>query len=139
MYEKVQLGLAEARRATDAILNEAMKQPDRPVAVAVVDDSGRLVAFARMDGCRPMPQQLALKKAYTAAVIGTDTAAYAERLKSTGRSVADANDPNMTSIRGGVVIQRASDKAFLGGIGVSGLRGEEDEELSRMGMRAMGV
>lgn len=139
MYERVHLGLAEARRAIDAILNEAMKQSDRPIAVAVVDDIGRLVTFARMDGCRPLPHQLALKKAYTAAVAGADTAAYSERMKSSGRSVTDVNDPNMTSIRGGVVIQRASDKLSLGGIGVSGLRGEEDEELARIGLRAMEV
>jgi glc operon protein GlcG len=131
--------MAEARRAIDAILAEAMKQPDRPVAAAVVDDAGRLVAFARMDGCRPMPHLLAFKKAYTAALVGSDTAAYAERMKSTGRTVGEMGDSNLTSIRGGVCIERSKDKLVLGGIGVSGLRGEEDEELSRVGVRAMGA
>ncbi|MFH1559838.1 MAG: heme-binding protein [Chloroflexota bacterium] len=42
-------------------------------------------------------------------------------------------------LQGGVVIQRPSDEAFLGAIGVSGLRAEEDEAIARIGVQAMGL
>ena len=139
MYEEVVIGLAEARKAIQAMLEEAMKQPDRPVAMAVVDSQGRLVSYARMDRCRLLPQQLAFKKAYTAAIMRSDTAAVAERFKGMGRSVSEFGDPNMVGVQGGVVIQRASDSASLGGVGVSGLRSDEDEALARLGIKAMGL
>ena len=138
MYTKNTLGLTEAKAAVDAVLAEAMKDLDRPIAVAAMDDDGRLVAFARMDGCRPLPQQLATKKAYTAAVMRSDTAAFAERMAQQGRSIADLGDPNLTAVQGGVPVQ-TTDGTFLGGIGVSGLRADEDEALSRIGIQAMGL
>ena len=139
MYDETVLGLTDARTAMKAMLDEAMKEPDRPVAIAVVDGNGRLVAFARMDRCRLLPQQLAYKKAYTSAIVRSDSGAVAERFKSMGRSVSDFGDPNMAGVQGGVVIQRPSDEVFLGGIGVSGLRAEEDEALARIGVQAMGL
>ena len=139
MYDEAVIGLTEARKAIQAMLDEAEKEPDRSVAMAVVDGQGRLVAFARMDRCRLLPQQLAYKKAYTAAIMRSDTAAVAERFKSMGRSVSDFGDPNMAAVQGGVAIQRLSDEAFLGGIGVSGLRADEDEAMARIGVRAMGL
>ena len=139
MYDEIVLGLTEARKAIQAMLDEAMKEPDRPVAMAVVDGHGRLVEFARMDQCRLMPQQLAYKKAYTAAIMRSDTGAVAERFKSMGRSMSEFGDPNMIALQGGVVIQRPSDEAFLGAIGVSGLRAEEDEAMARLGIQAMGL
>lgn len=139
MYDEAVIGLTEARKAMQAMLDEAVKEPDRPVAIAIVDGYGRLVEFARMDRCRFIPQQLAYKKAYTAAVMRSDTAAVAERFKSMGRSVSDFGDPNMAAVQGGVAIQRPSDEVFLGGIGVSGLRAEEDEAMARIGVQAMGL
>jgi glc operon protein GlcG len=138
MYSKPNLGLDEARKAVDAILDAAMKEPARPIAVAAFDDDGKLVVFARMDGARPLPQMLAQKKAYTAAVMRTDTAAFAERMSQQGRSVSDLGDPNLTAVQGGLPVQ-ASDGTPLGGIGVSGLRADEDEALSRVGIQAMGL
>jgi glc operon protein GlcG len=139
MYDEAVLGLEDARTAMQAMLDEAMKEPARPVAIAIVDGHGRMVAFTRMDRCRLLPQQLAYKKAYTAAIMRSDTGAVAERFKSAGRSVSDFGDPNMVAVQGGVAIQRPSDEVFLGGIGVSGLRADEDEALARIGVQAMGL
>ena len=139
MYDEMMLGLEEAGKAMQAMLDEALKEPDRPVAIAVVDGNGKLVQFARMDRCRSIPQQLAYKKAYTAAVMRSDTGPLAERFKGMGRSVSDFGDPNMIALQGGVVIQRSSDEAFLGAVGVSGLAAQEDEDLARKGIQAMGL
>ena len=139
MYNEEIIGLVDARKAIQAMLDEAMKEPDRPIAMAVVDVNGKLVAFARMDRCRLLPQSLAFKKAYTAAIMRSDTVDVAERFRTAGRSVSDFGDPNMAAVQGGVVIQRPSDGAFLGAIGVSGLAAQEDEDLCRVGVAAMGL
>ncbi len=136
MYQKTVLGLAEAQAALQAMLAVAMKEPDRPVAMAVTDDDGNLVAYARMDQCRLLPQEIAIKKAFTAAFMRSDTGALATRMKENGRTAADFGNLRMMFLQGGVVIQRA-DGVVLGGIGVSGLRAEEDEAIARIGLKAM--
>ena len=102
MFQKKCLGLAEARAAVEAVLDEASKLPDAPIAVAVVDDYGRLVYFARMDGCPPVVVELAINKAYTAAVALLDTLAFAERDKGWGRELATYGDARFTYLQGGL-------------------------------------
>jgi len=72
-YQKSVLSLDEARKAMDRMLQEAFKAPDRPVAIAICDDQGELVTFARMDKCAPLPLIIARKKAFTAARTRADT------------------------------------------------------------------
>jgi glc operon protein GlcG len=136
-YQKPVLSLEEARRAMDRMLQEVhQKFQNRPVAIAIVDDQGELVSYARMDQCAPQPRVIARKKAYTAARTRTDTKAYADRLKSQGRSAAEFGDPNLLAAQGGVVIT-GPENAVLGGIGVSGLSAEEDEQIAKVGLQAI--
>jgi glc operon protein GlcG len=142
MYTKECLSLAEARAAVEAALNEAAVKPDEPVAVAVVDDQGRLVFFARMDGCPPVVVELALMKAYTAAVALMDTVAFAARDKEWGRDLATYGDPKFTYLQGGLVIWSPEEsggfkRVLLGGIGISGRTSDEDERLARVGLEVI--
>jgi glc operon protein GlcG len=142
MYAKQCLGLSEARAAVEAALGEALKQPEAPIAVAVVDDHGKPVYFARMDGCPPVVIELALMKAYTAAVAMLDTVAFAARDKEWGRDLATYGDDRFTYLQGGLVIWSKPSAAeagriLLGGIGVSGRMPEEDERLAGIGLEAM--
>jgi uncharacterized protein GlcG (DUF336 family) len=142
MYTKECLGLAEARIAVEAALNEAAKKRDEPVAVAVVDDQGKLVFFARMDGCPPVVVELALMKAYTAAVAMMDTVAFAARDKEWGRELSTYGDDRFTYLQGGLVIWSPArpdggKPVLLGGSGISGRMSDEDEHLARIGLEAM--
>src|ERR1700675_4019899 len=101
-YQRSVLSLDEARKSMDRMLQEAFKAPDRPVAIAICDDQGELVAFARMDKCAPLPLAIARKKAYTAARTRSDTKAFGERLKGMGRSAVEFGDPNLLALQGGV-------------------------------------
>ena len=139
MYNKPMLSLEQTEKALQAMIAKATQEPDRPVAIAIVDDAGNLLSYARMDNCRPNPQTFAIRKAYTAALSGVDSAVYAERLKSQGRSVSDMGNPTLVSAQGAVAIIDPKTKAVLGGIGVSGLAAQEDEDLSRLGMNALGM
>ena len=139
MYSKAMLSLEQTQKAMQAMIDKATQEPDRPVAIAIVDDAGNLLSYARMDNCRPNPQTFATRKAYTAALSGVDSAVYAERLKSQGRSVSDTGNPNLVSAQGAVAIIDPQSKAILGGIGVSGLAAQEDEDLARLGAQSLGL
>ena len=139
MYQKPLLSLDQTRRAMDAMLDKAIQEPNRPVAIAIVDDAGNLLSYGRMDHCRPNPQTFAVRKAYTSALSGQDSVAYAERLKSQGRSVSDMGNPNLVAAQGAVVILHPQSGTVLGAIGVSGLAAQEDEDLARLGLQALGL
>jgi uncharacterized protein GlcG (DUF336 family) len=139
MYQKAMLSLDQTQKAMQAMIEKCTKEPNRPVAIAIVDDSGNLLTYARMDGCRTNPQTFAVRKAYTAAMSGSDSGAYAERMKSQGRSVSDMGNPGLVAAQGAVVIIHPETKAVMGAIGVSGLSSQEDEDLSRLGVQALGL
>lgn len=139
MYNKPMLGLEQAQKAMSAMLAKANEEPDRALAIALVDDLGNLVSYARTDRCRPIPQRMAIRKAYTCALSGQDSKDYADRLKSQGRTVAEMGDPMLAAVQGGVVLVHKASGAIIGGIGVSGLSAQEDEDIARIGLRALGL
>ena len=95
-----------------------------------------MIAYVRMDRCAPLPQKIAIAKAYTSAIMGDDTGAIAQRMKEANRKNSDLGDPGLMFLQGGVVIKH-SDGTVLGGIGVSGLAADEDEELARIGLNSI--
>ena len=139
MYNKSILSLEQTQKAMQAMIQKATQEPDRPVAMAIVDDAGNLVSYAKMDKCRPNPQTFAIRKAYTSAMSGVNSAEYAERLKSQGRTVSDFGNPNLVSAQGAAVILDPAGGAVLGAIGVSGLSSQEDEDLAKLGVQALGL
>ena len=136
MHQKFELDLTEAQTIVATVLEKAGETPERPIAVAVTDRDGGLVAFSRMDNCAPLPRRLAVAKAYTAGVMGNNTGKIAERMKTNNMKSADLGDPNLVFVQGGVVI-KADDGTILGGIGVSGLAAQEDEDLANLGLAAL--
>ena len=139
MYDKPMLGLDQVQRAMTTMLARANGAPDQPLAIAIVDDVGDLVSYARMDRCRKIPQRMAVRKAYTCALSGQDSKDYAERLKSQGRTVAEMGDPMLAAVQGGVVVLHPGTGSIMGGIGVSGLTAQEDEDIARLGLQALAL
>jgi len=146
MHQREVLGLAEARAAVEAALAEASKEPQRPQVIAVVDDRGDLIYFARMDGALPMFTDMAINKAYTAARMQRDTASFGDWLKEKGRDLAMWTNSRLTTTKGGLSIIKAGEGYLplgtkqgkvLGGIGVSGRSGEEDEQIALAGLKAI--
>ena len=139
MYKKSMLGLEQCQAAINAMITEFKKDPSNdPISMAIVDDLGNLLAYARTDGSRPLGARNCIKKAYTSAISGFDSAAYVERLKSLGITVGEMGDPVLLSAPGAVVVRNPGDGAILGGIGVSGLpSGQADEDTARAGLKAM--
>lgn len=137
MYNKPMLSLDQAQAAIAAMIDDFNKEPNRrKVDMAVVDDAGNLLAYARMDRClRPT---FAMRKAYTSAMRGMDTAAFAEQLGTQGRTLESFGDPQLIAIAGGVVVMH--DGAVVGAIGVGGLpSGLDDESIAKAGVQALNL
>ena len=132
------LSLEQVRRSMNAMLEAALKEPDRPIAIAILDDNTNLLNYARMDGCRLNPQGGAIRKAYTAVMFGQNSSDFAQRLKNENRQVTDFGNPSLVAVKGGVVVI-SSNGDTLGGIGVSGLTAEEDEEIALIGLNALEI
>lgn len=146
MFTRQVLGLKEAQAAVEAILEEAGKDPGQPISVAIVDHEGEIVCSARMDGALPMYNYMALKKARSSATIGKNTRDW---LKFLGKRNYTSHDfiPDATRIPGGIAIVKPPSESMnqtgpgadkiLGGIGVSGRSGNEDEALSMLGWEVL--
>ncbi len=138
MATKPTLTAEQVTAAMRAMRAKANETPDAPVAMAIVDAAGELLAYLTMDNLRVFSRRHALRKAYTAAVMGRDSGAHAAGLHAQGRNIADLGDPRFTHGQGGLVIMQ--DGVILGGIGVGGYpSGQADEDLSRVGLEAMNL
>jgi len=135
MYERKIIGFAEAEKAVKAVLEEASKG-GRPMSAAVVDAFGNLVSFARMDGAGPLTARMSVNKAYTAASYGMDTRMLFGWLRDADKDIAWYDDQRYTAVIGGCVI-RTKDGIPVGAIGTSGRTQEEDEELAKVGVKAI--
>ena len=125
--------LEQARRVVDAVVGAA----PGPVSVFVADDHGELVAAATMDGAPPDTRLNAQRKAYTAA--RSDARSTGELADKVGGEPAELQsfDPFFTFFRGGVAA--FEDGRRVGAVGVSGLPGEQDEELARRALAVAGL
>ena len=136
MATKPSLTTEQITNAMSAMLAKANETPDAPVAMAIVDAGGEMLAYLTMDNLRIFSRRHALRKAYTSAVMGRDSGEHAAGLHAQGRNIADLGDPRFTHGQGGLVIMK--DGVILGGIGVGGYpSGQADEDLSRVGLDAM--
>lgn len=99
------------------------------VAVAVVDDAGRLKAFCAMDGAPLVSTALAQDKAYTAAAFGLPTDEWHPALEGAPALLLGLNKAErFTVLGGGLPLRHAG--ALIGGIGVSGASAEEDRAIA---------
>jgi len=140
MYKKEILGLEEAQTAVRACIEEASKDPSRPVAVAVTDDAGNLICFERMDGNgisnAKLTTRMSINKAYTSIMMNRPTRDFSERMKQLNVELATWGDPAMTTVQGGLVFKNEAGQV-IGAIGVSGLLADEDEKLAYVGLNAV--
>jgi uncharacterized protein GlcG (DUF336 family) len=122
----------------DAMMEQAQATSETPVCMAIVDAAGNLEAFAKMDNARLFTRRHAVRKAYSAAVLGINSGAWGQHMTDIGHSVSENGDPMVTYEQGGVVIIQYG--SIWGGIGVGGIRGHNaDEDLAKVGLQAMAL
>jgi glc operon protein GlcG len=138
---QIHLTLAGARRviAESEAKATAMKVK---MNIAVVDDGGHLLAFARMDGARPASAYTAMTKATSAATIRQPTGPLPPGtnppdvlLNISLQNAAAASGGKVTTLLGGVPI--VVDGQVIGAVGVGGGTGEQDAEVARAGVNSL--
>lgn len=112
----------------------AARTMGQPQCIAIVDASGVELASFRMTGSRYLSMKSALAKARTAASIGATTNSVPEHARLL---LAAATKGEATALRGGLPIR--IDGALVGGIGVGSGSGEQDEEVARAALAAIGA
>lgn len=136
MVPQLSLGLEEAQRAIAAVFEQA-KKDGRAVAVAVVDNHGDLITCARMDGAHARVLRHAIRKAYTAALMGRDTVAFKKDMQDASRSLSDYGDSSLTTLQGGLVVR--SGNQVVGAIASGGSPRQRDVEMAQIGLNALGL
>ncbi len=136
MPDKSPLPFVKVQAAMNAMTDKALQTPDDVVAIAIVDSTGNLLAYAQTGALRLFSRRHAIRKAYTAAVMATDTGANGKKLKEQGRSISEMGDLQLTALQGGLALKK--DGVLLGGIGVGGYDGGHlDEALARVGLEIL--
>lgn len=138
---RTQLTLAGAELILGASKAKAQAMKLR-VNVAVVDDGGHPLAFARMDEARPGSAYTALTKAVTAATMRAPTGPLPAGAKNPDillnlslQNAAAAGGGKLTTLHGGVPVE--VEKQVIGAVGVGGATGEQDAEVARAGIAAL--
>lgn len=130
------LQLADARR----ILAAAQKKADeigQPMNVAVVDEGGNLLAFERMANAWLGSIDISMNKAWTARAFDIETKALAGESQSGGQffGIHASNGGRVMIFAGGVPLRQGG--KVLGGLGISGGSGEQDQAVAEAGAAAL--
>lgn len=126
------LSFEGARRLAAAAAEEAQRN-NWGVSIAVVDDHGELLFFARLDGAHQQSVDIARAKARTAARWRRETKALEDAVAA-GRTVLMAVD-GMLPLEGGVPI--IVDGRVIGAVGVSGVTSQQDAQVAKAAIRAV--
>lgn len=120
------LTLAGARTVA-AAAEAAARERGWEVAIAVVDPSGGLIVFHRMDGVQYASLDIAVEKARTSA-----------RFRRPSKALADAvakGTAGLTGVDGMLMMEGAlpvtTGGVIVGAIGISGMTGAQDAEIAQ--------
>jgi len=135
------LKLTQASGIIDTAIAQGRKQHLAPLAVAVLDAGGHLIAFKREDGAGIVRFDIAYGKAWGALGMGFGTRELAQRAATYPTFVtalSAVSQGRMVPSPGGVLILDA-DKEVIGAVGISGDRGDNDEACAIAGIEAIGL
>ncbi|MDP3716645.1 MAG: heme-binding protein [Acidobacteriota bacterium] len=103
------------------------------VAIAVVDESGNLIAFHKVDDTQVGSIDIAIGKARTAARMKRPTKALEDAVAG-GRTVMLAIE-GLTPLEGGVPVMLGG--RVIGAVGVSGVTSQQDAQVALAGVAAL--
>jgi glc operon protein GlcG len=134
------LGLAQARQLADEAVSDAGRLQVR-ISVAVADEAGALLAFARMDGATRLSARTAVDKTQTVILTGKTTLEFGRNLR------ADLGEepelfhgmiarPDLVPFGGGVPLR--IDGRLIGAVAVSGATSIQDHEIAQRAASLLG-
>ncbi len=128
------IDIATAKKVAAAAVAEATKN-NWPVAIAIVDTHGFLVYFEKVDDTQSGSIQIAVEKARTSAMTRRATRVFTETIAKGGGGLAILGLPGIAPNTGGVPIVVGG--KIVGAIGVSGVTGDQDEQIAIAGTKSM--
>lgn len=135
MKTKSFLELADIKTIAAAAEAEAVRN-NWAVTIAIVDDGGHLLWLQRLDGAAPLSSHIAPAKAHTAALGRRETKSYEDVINGGRTSFLSA--PGVHGLlEGGVPVVR--DGQVIGAVGVSGVKSNEDAQVAKAGVAALGL
>ncbi|SFN55619.1 Uncharacterized conserved protein GlcG, DUF336 family [Nitrosospira briensis] len=132
MNNKISLTLDDAKIISAASEAEARRN-NWPVVIAIVDDGGHLVHLLRLDNTQFGSVEVAIQKARAAIAFRRPTKVWEEHVAD-GR-VRYLGLPGTLPIEGGLPIVVKGQ--FVGAVGVSGVRSNEDAQIAQAGLTAV--
>ncbi len=131
MSNKIILTLDDAKIITAASEAEAGRN-DWPVVIAIVDDGGHLVHLLRLNNTQFGSVEVAIEKARSAIAFRRPTKMWEDHIAE-GR-LRYLGLPGAVPIEGGLPIYAGGQ--FIGAIGVSGVRSNQDAQIAQAGLDA---
>jgi glc operon protein GlcG len=122
--------LEQAKKAMTAAEAEARKN-NWPVVIAILDSGGQLVMLQRLDNTQWGSIEVAKDKARSAVAFRRPTKAFQDAVAQGGANLRLLNLSGASLLDGGIPIM--VDGKIVGGIGVSGVTGEQDAQIARAG------
>ena len=120
----------QARKAIAAAIAEARKM-SLPLAVAVVDTAGMLVAFERMDNTQTASVGVSQDKAVSAAQYRRPTKVFQDVLAAGGVGLRVLTLRGANAVEGGLPL--LLDGKIIGALGVSGGTSDQDGVVAKAG------
>jgi glc operon protein GlcG len=128
------INLEMAKKVVAAAEVEARKN-NWPMAIAVVDNAGMLVAYARMDNTQSGSVQVSIDKAVSSAMFRRSTKVFQDVLAGGGAGTRVLGLRNANPVEGGLVLMQ--DGKVIGGVGVSGANADQDGIVAKAGVDAV--
>jgi glc operon protein GlcG len=128
------ISLADAKRIMEAAEREAARN-SWPMAIAIVDSTGHLLMFHRLDQTQLGSVAVAIAKAESAVNFRRPTKAFEEAIAAGGMGLRLITMPYMIALEGGIPILKEGQ--VIGGIGVSGMQSSQDAEVARAGLAVL--
>jgi glc operon protein GlcG len=125
IINKSVLSLKGAKSYIHAAQKIATKK-DLSLSIAVVDSSGNLLAFSRMDNASLVTIDVAIQKAKTAALLKAPSKLFEDKINSGEISMLSV--PNITPLQGGIPIFYKGE--LCGAVGISGASGDIDNSVA---------
>jgi uncharacterized protein GlcG (DUF336 family) len=123
-----------ARKVVAAAIADAKRQ-NLPMAVAVVDTAGQLVAFERLDNTQTASIPVSQDKAVSAAMYRRPTKAFQDVVAGGGVGLRVLTLRHANAVEGGVPL--VVDGKIIGAIGVSGGSSDQDGAVAKAGTEAL--
>ena len=124
------VSVEDAKKAAAPAMAEARKN-NWLMAVAIVDTSGNLVYYEKMDGTQLASANIAVEKARSAAQFNRPTKALQDQVAAGGDGLRILGLPGAVPVEGGIPLVAGG--KIIGAIGVSGGTSAQDGQCAAAG------